>query len=119
MNNEWIQMAMAPTPAKSGAEGGAADPAAGLISLLPIVLIFVLFYVLFILPQRKQAKKHEQLLQTLKKGDEIKTSGGMYASISGFNEKANTVYLKIADNVKIEVDRSSIAGLRQQQEVQK
>jgi preprotein translocase subunit YajC len=94
------------------AAGAPADPMAGMMSLLPLVLIFVLFYVLFILPQRRQQKQHQALLQALKKGDDVITTGGIFGSIVGFNEKDNTVYLKLGENVKVEVQRSAIAGLR-------
>jgi len=64
------------------------------------------------LPQRKQQKQHEALLKALKKGDKVITTGGMYGVISDFNDADNTVFVKFADNVKIELQRSSIAGLR-------
>ena len=111
-----MQYTMAPGPNKSGAgaEGGeGGSPGAGFMSLMPLVLIFILFYVLFILPQRKQQKKQKETLSLLKKGDEVVTSGGMFGTIAGFNERENTVYLKMAENVKIEIQRSSIGGLRQ------
>jgi len=114
MMEKFLQMAMAPAPNSTAGNAGTAgaDPMAGLMSLMPLVLIFVLFYVLFILPQRKQQKQHQELLKTLKKGDEIVTSGGMFGTIAGFNERENTVYLKMSEGVKIEIQRSSIAGLR-------
>jgi preprotein translocase subunit YajC len=108
-----VYMAMAPAPKSGAAEGGkAADPMAGMMSLMPLVLIFVLFYVLFIMPQRKQQKQHQELLKTLKKGDEVVTSGGMYATIAGFNEREDNVFLEISKGIRIEIKRSSIAGLR-------
>jgi len=114
MQHPWL-MAMG-TQAPSGSAGSgtaaAADPTAGFMSLLPLLLIFVLFYVLFIVPQRRQQKKHDELLKTLRKGDEIVTSGGMFGTITGFNERENTVYLKMGENVKIEIQRQSISGLR-------
>lgn len=109
--NNWMQMAMAGAPG-GGSAGAKADPTAGFMSLLPLVLIFVLFYVLFIVPQRKQQKKHEELLKNLKKGDEVVTSGGILGTVTGVNEKENTVYIKVAENLKIEVQRSAIATLR-------
>jgi len=109
--NDWMQVALAPGP-KSGAQGAPSDPMAGIISLLPLILIFILFYVLFIVPQRRQQKKHEELLKTLKKGDEVVTTGGMFGTIVNFNEQENTVFLKLGENVKIEIQRAAIAGLR-------
>lgn len=104
-------MAMATTPG-GGAKGEGGSPASGFMSLLPLVLIFVLFYVLFIMPQRKQQKRHQELLGTLRKGDEVLTTGGVFGTIHGFNEKENTVYLKLGENMKIEIQRSAISGLR-------
>lgn len=104
--------ATAPSGQAGAGAAGAADPAAGFMSLLPLLLIFVLFYVLFIVPQRRQQKKHDELLKTLRKGDEVVTSGGMFGTIVGFNERENTVFLKLGENAKIEVQRQSISGLR-------
>ncbi len=84
----------------------------GLISLLPWILIFVLFYVILIMPQRKQQKLHQELLKNLKKGDDIITTGGIFGKIVGFNEKDDTLFVMISENTKIEIQRSSIAGLR-------
>jgi len=82
------------------------------MSLLPLVLIFVLFYVLFIMPQRRQQKRHQEVLGALRKGDEVLTTGGVFGTISGVNERENTVYLKLGENMKIEIQRSAISGLR-------
>lgn len=113
MNHNWMQMAMATAPGgSSGAPGSASDPMAGLISLLPLLLIFVLFYVLFIIPQRRQQKEHQTVLKALKKGDEVLTTGGIFGRIVDFNEREDTVFLKLSENVKVEIQRASIAGLR-------
>jgi preprotein translocase subunit YajC len=112
MPSEWIQVAMATAPGAGGAAAKPADPTAQIMSLLPFVLIFVLFYVLFIVPQRKQQKEHQNLLKALKKGDEVTTSSGIFGTVLGFNERENTVYLKVAENVKVEIQRPAITGLR-------
>lgn len=116
---EWMQFAMATAPAgNAAAREGAQGPVAGLGAWVPLVLIFVLFYLLFIVPQRKQQKQHQELLKSLKKGDEVVTSGGMFGTIAGFNEKENTVYLKMGENMKIEIQRAAIAGLRKTEATQ-
>lgn len=120
MPNTWTQVAMAPAPGNHPPAGaGPAEPMAGIMSLLPLIVIFVLFYVLFIIPQRRQQKKHQELLQALKKGDEILTTGGIYGTIVGFNDAENTVLVKLGENVKVEMQRSSIAGLRKSAAVEK
>ncbi len=110
--NNWMQVAMAGAPGGPAQGAGAPDSTSMLVNLLPLILIFVLFYLLFIVPQRKQQKQHQELLKSLKKGDDVLTTGGIYGTIVGFNERDNTVYLKVAENIKIEIQRASIAGLR-------
>jgi len=61
-------------------------------------------------PQQKRQKAHQKMLTELKKGDRVVTNGGMFGVITGFNEKDNSVVLKIDDNTKVEFLRSSIAG---------
>jgi preprotein translocase subunit YajC len=78
-------------------------------SLLPLILIVVVMYFLMIRPQRKRQKQHQELVAALKTGDEVVTSGGIYGTVSGIDEKGQTLYLKVANEVKIRVDRSSIA----------
>ncbi len=70
--------------------------------------LFVLFYVLFIAPQRKQQRQHETVLKALKPGDRVITKGGMKGIVSSAREENEFLLLKIADNVKIEILRSSI-----------
>ncbi len=90
------------------------EAGAGLLSLLPFVLIFVLFYFLIILPQRKRQKQIQQMLDNLKVGDKVITSGGIYGTITMVREDKRTLQLRIAENpsVKIDVARSAIAGLQ-------
>lgn len=79
-----------------------------LLSFLPLILIFVVFYFLLILPQQKRQKQHQQLLNSLKKGDRIITSSGIYGTIA--NIKENVVSLVIADGVKVDIERSHIVS---------
>lgn len=78
-----------------------------LASLAPVLAIFVIFYFLLIRPQQKRAKEQEQMLKALKKGDRVLTSGGLYGTIT--NLKGQELELKIAENVKVSVSRSSVA----------
>ena len=84
--------------------------ASGLAGLLPIVLIMVIFYVLLILPAQRRQKKVGQMLAALKMGDKVVTNGGIYGTIAGLEDEA--VQLRIADQVRIKVARSAIAGLQ-------
>ena len=74
-----------------------------------IIAIFAVMYFLMIRPQQRQKKQHQELLSKVSKGDKIVTSGGMYGTIVGV--KDSTVIVKIADNVKVEVNRSSISQI--------
>ncbi len=103
-----IVYAMAPSP--QGTEG--AEPGAGSMfsSFLPLILIFVIFYFLLIRPQSKRAKEHKNMLENLKKGDKIITTGGIHGVIESID--GNTLNIKIAENVKIKASRSGIASIR-------
>lgn len=80
-----------------------------LLNLLPIAAIFIVFYFLVIAPAGKQRRKTQDMLGSLKKGDRVLTSGGIYGTIQGV--EAEVVYLKIAENVKVKVARSAITGI--------
>lgn len=88
-------------------EGGGSGGAGGLIGLWPILLIFVIFYFLLIRPQQKKQKQHQKMVEAIKKGDRVVTSGGMYGTVVGVKE--NVVVLKIAENVKVEFTKSAIS----------
>jgi preprotein translocase subunit YajC len=83
--------------------------AAAFANFLPIIAIGLVFYFLVIAPANKQRKKQQEMLGTLKKGDRVLTTGGIYGTIQGVEPEA--VYLKIAENVKVKVARSAISGV--------
>lgn len=96
--------AMAMAPAQGDGGGGA------IASLLPLVIIFVIFYFLLIRPQQKKAKEQKAMLENLKKGDKVVTSGGIYGLIEQVGD--NTVTLKVAENVKVKFGKAYIAAVR-------
>jgi preprotein translocase subunit YajC len=73
----------------------------------PVVLVFVIFYFLLIAPARKKQKRHQQMLNELKPGDRVITQGGIYGTVAGVSDAV--VQIKIADQVKVEVDKKSIS----------
>jgi len=89
------------------AQGGQAG---GLTLFLPLILIMVIFYFLMIMPAQRRQKKVNEMLRNLKNGDKVVTSGGIYGTIVGLEDDA--VQLRIADQVKIKISRSAIAGLQ-------
>jgi preprotein translocase subunit YajC len=89
--------------------GGAAPQPDLLQTLLPFLFMGVIFYFLLIRPQQKRQKQHQQLMANLKTGDRVVTSSGIHGLIA--NVKETTFLLKVADNVKIEIDKSAVAGV--------
>ena len=73
--------------------------------------MFVIFYFLLIRPQQKKTKDHRQMVDSLKTGDRIITSGGLHGRITGVSENALTV--EIAEKVRVKVNRGSVTALMQ------
>jgi len=93
--------------------------AAGIGQFIPLILIFVIFYFFLIRPQQKKVKEHKLMVNALKRGDKVITSGGIVGSVERIidNEK---VEVSIAENVKVEVVRSTgIQGLVTNNETKK
>ncbi|MGC6456009.1 MAG: preprotein translocase subunit YajC [Coraliomargaritaceae bacterium] len=80
----------------------------GFAQFIPILLLFAGMWFLIIAPQRKRQKQHDQMIQELQSGDDIVTSGGIYGTIT--NVKDDRFVVRIADNTKIEINRSSIGS---------
>jgi preprotein translocase subunit YajC len=93
-------------PASTPGQGAPSGPAPFLIQMVPILLLFAVFYLLLIRPQQKQRKEHQKLLTELKSGDKVVTSAGIHGTIT--NVKDKTFVVRIADGVKIEIDKSSV-----------
>src|SRR5881397_4146005 len=77
--------------------------------LLPFILIFVIMYFMVIRPQQKKSKEHQELLNKLKKNDEVMTSGGIYGKVIDLKE--TVVTLEVAPNVRIRVHRPQISAV--------
>ena len=87
----------------------AASPS-GLMAFLPLIVIMGIFYVLLILPAQRRQKKTQEMINALKNGDKVVTSGGIYGTIVGI--EGDSIQLRIADQVKVKVLRSAITGLQ-------
>ncbi len=77
-------------------------------SLLPFILIFIVFYFLLIRPQQKRAKEHKAMVEGLKRGDKVITSGGIVGKVSKVVND-NEVEVEIARDVKVKIIRSTIS----------
>lgn len=89
--------------AQSGGAGGS------ILGILPLLLMLPIFYFLMIRPQQKRMKEHKNMVEALKKGDEVVTNGGLGGTIT----KVGDAYLsmRIADSVEVNVQKQSIAAL--------
>ena len=91
----------------------------GIGQFIPLILIFVIFYFFLIRPQQKKVKEHKAMVESLKKGDKVVTSGGITGIISRVIDN-DKVEVEIADNVTVEVIRGTgIQSLMNSQEVKK
>jgi preprotein translocase subunit YajC len=88
------------------AEGSAPNPQNPLVQFFPFLILLVMFYFLLIRPQQKKAKEHQALIAAVKTGDRVVAAGGIHGVVA--NVKDHTVVLKVADQVKIEVDKASV-----------
>ena len=79
---------------------------AGIGQFIPLILIFVIFYFFLIRPQQKKVKEHKSMVENLKRGDKVVTSGGIIGIVERIidNEK---IEVALNDNVKVEIVRST------------
>ncbi len=76
---------------------------------VPLIFIFIIMYFVMIRPQKKRQEQQQKLVSNLKTGDRVVTNAGIHGLIS--NVKETTVLVKVADNVKIEMDKSAITNV--------
>ena len=110
--------ALAPRPGKEG-EGGPAGGLGGMGGLvLPLLVTFGIFYFLLVRPQQRQARDRKAMLEAIKKGDNVVTTGGIHGKVTGITDKVAT--LEVAEvsgqKVRLKVDRDQIT--RVEKEVQ-
>jgi len=79
-------------------------------TILPLVFILAIFYLIVFMPARRRQKKLQDMIDNLKAGDKVVTSGGIYGTIVGF--KDDRIQLRIAENVKIELSRNAVTALQ-------
>jgi preprotein translocase subunit YajC len=83
-----------------------------LVQLIPFALVLAIFYFVILLPMKRRQKKVQEFLSSLKVGDKVVTSGGIYGSIAKLGDDA--VQLQIAPNVRVDVSRAAIIGYQGQ-----
>lgn len=97
------------------APAGGPPPGGGSSTFIMMGLMFVMMYFLLIRPQRMRQKEQEKLIASVKVGDHVVLAGGEHGIITSAKER--TVMVKVADNVKIEYERTAIASLSKKSDV--
>lgn len=92
------------------AAAGAGGASAFLVQLAPFILIIVVFYFLLIRPQQQRMKKHREMIENLRRGDEVVTAGGMIGKVTRIAE--NEVTVELAENVRVKVLKHTISEVR-------
>ena len=90
----------------------------GIAQFIPLILIFVIFYFFLIRPQQKRVKDHKAMVASLKRGDEIITSGGIIGTIDRVMED-DRIDVTIGENTRVQIIRSTITSLLKKEEVKK
>ena len=90
----------------------------GFAQFIPLILIFIIFYFFLIRPQQKRVKEHKQMVQSLKRGDEVITSGGIIGIVERVFED-DKIEVLVSENVKVQVIKSTITSLLKKEEVKK
>tara|TARA_B100001093_G_scaffold224069_1_gene214683 strand:- start:1290 stop:1574 length:285 start_codon:yes stop_codon:yes gene_type:complete len=90
----------------------------GIAQFIPLILIFIIFYFFLIRPQQKRVKDHRSMVDGLKRGDEIITSGGIIGIIDRVLED-DRIEVLISNDVKVQVIRSTITSILKKEEIKK
>ena len=91
----------------------------GIAQFIPLILIFIIFYFFLIRPQQKKIKDHKQMVENLKRGDQVITSGGILGKVDRIMDN-DRVEIIIGDDTKVEMIKSTgIQGLVKTQEIKK
>ena len=96
LGNSVLVLQQSPTP-----QGGSF-----ITALVPFILVFVIFYLLIIMPSRRKQKRHQEMVEQLKPGDKVITSGGIHGTVMAV--QADKIELKISANVKVDITKNAI-----------
>ena len=90
----------------------------GIAQFIPLILIFIIFYFFLIRPQQKRVKDHKAMVEGLKRGDEVITSGGIIGTVERVMED-DRIEVLIGESTKVQIIRSTITSLLKKEEVKK
>ena len=88
----------------------AAPQPGGLMSFLPLIFIVGIFYLIVFLPARKRQKKLQTMIDELKTGDKVITTGGLFGTVVAL--RGDKLQLRIAENVKVDISRNAVASMQ-------
>lgn len=95
------------------AGGAAVNP---ILNLLPLVAIFAIFYFLIIRPQQKRIKDHAAMVQAVRRGDVVVTSGGVVGKVTKVLDGSDEIMVEIAENVRVKVVKTTLSDVRSKTE---
>ena len=90
----------------------------GIAQFIPLILIFIIFYFFLIRPQQNRVKAHKLMVESLKRGDEVITSGGIIGIVDRVLED-DRIEVSIGENTKVQIIRSTITSLLKKEEIKK
>ena len=90
----------------------------GIAQFIPLILIFIIFYFFLIRPQQKRVKDHKAMVENLKRGDEVITSGGIIGIVDRVMED-DRIEVTISENTKVQIIRSTVTSLLKKEEIKK
>jgi len=90
----------------------------GIAHFIPLLLLFIIFYFFLIRPQQKRVKDHKVMIESLKRGDEVITSGGIIGIVDRVMED-DRIEVTISENTKVQVIRSTITSLLKKEDIKK
>ncbi len=102
---------------QDGAGQATEDSGGGLGFLVPTLLIIAIFYVVLIMPERKKQKQRQAMLGSMKKGDKVMTSSGIYGSVAQIQE--DIVVLQVSDGVRMRFSRAAIQTILTDEKTEK
>ena len=88
------------------------NPAPFVVQMLPLVFFAFIFYFLLIKPQQKKQKEHQEMIDGIKKNDQIVTNGGIHGTVVNIKDK--TFVMRVDDNTKLEIDKASITYIKKE-----
>jgi preprotein translocase subunit YajC len=86
-------------------------PTGGLAAFLPLIFIIGIFYLIVFLPSRRRQKKIQGMIDSLKTGDKVITTGGLFGTVVAL--RGDKLGLRIAENVKVDISRNAVASMQQ------